>query len=94
MSSDPQRRRAMYSSIRSYLGAVARLVREAQEQGQIRAELDAETVSRMFLGLIQPAVILWQLSDGEFDLMEHGMRAWEVFAVALEETNSRQNQVG
>ncbi|MDF1554433.1 MAG: TetR/AcrR family transcriptional regulator [Deferrisomatales bacterium] len=94
VSSDPQRRRAMYGSIRSYLGAVAELVREAQASGQIRAGLDADTVSRMFLGLIQPAVILWQLSDGEFDLMEHGMQAWEVLVVALVETESRPAKAG
>ncbi|GAB4274860.1 MAG: TetR/AcrR family transcriptional regulator [Deferrisomatales bacterium] len=87
--SDPVRRRAMYRSIQSYLGAIEELVRGAQARGHIRSDVDGATVSRMFLGLIQPAVILWQLSEGEFDLMEHGVRAWDVLVDGLAGTRAR-----
>jgi hypothetical protein len=30
--------------------------------------------------LVQPAAILWLLSDGEFDPMRHAKRAWPCFA--------------
>jgi hypothetical protein len=40
----------------------------------------------MFLGLIQPGAILWQLSDGDFDVAEHASRAWRVLAEAIRPT--------
>jgi hypothetical protein len=34
---------------------------------------------RFFLGMIQPAAIIWNLSDGEFDLVQHSKNAWNCF---------------
>ena len=42
--------------------------------------LPAET--RLVLA-IQPAAILWQMSDGEFDVTGHTERAWTVFVQAI-----------
>jgi AcrR family transcriptional regulator len=77
------RRRAMFRAIQGYLDRVADIVRRGQEQGRIRQDLDPATVAVMFLGLIQPAAILWQMSGGEFDVKRHAERAWQVFVDAI-----------
>jgi hypothetical protein len=42
----------------------------------------------MFLGLIQPAAILWNLSDGEFDVTKHAEKGWQLFQETIEIGNS------
>jgi AcrR family transcriptional regulator len=79
----PARRRAMLRTIQDYLDRVAEIVRAGQSAGHIRGDLDAATVAVMFLGLIQPAAILSQMSDGRFDLGAHAGRAWEIFKEVL-----------
>jgi hypothetical protein len=39
----------------------------------------------MFLGLIQPAAILWLMSDGKFDIDQHAKHAWQLFSIMLGE---------
>jgi AcrR family transcriptional regulator len=79
----PGRRRAMFRTIQAYLDKVADVVRKGQIEGRIRKDLDASTVAVMFLGLIQPAAILSHMSDGEFDVVGHTERAWEIFVEAI-----------
>jgi hypothetical protein len=37
----------------------------------------------MFLGLIQPAALLWHLSEGEFDVTQHVEKAWNLLSETL-----------
>jgi AcrR family transcriptional regulator len=78
-----RRRQQVYRLFREYLGNIARLIQEGQETGDIRPELSAETLSFMFLGLVQPAAILWLMSDGEFDAARHAEEGWRIFAAAI-----------
>ena len=80
---NPERKAKLYDIISSYLGEIASIIREGQEQNRIRPELDAGTLSVMFLGLVQPTAILWHLSDGTFDAAQHVDRAWPVFRDAV-----------
>ena len=82
-SGNPHRKAAVHEIVRGYLKRVADMVRRGQEEGQIRHDLDPTTVSLMFLGLVQPAAILWQLSDGGIDVTKHAERAWQIFAEAI-----------
>jgi len=82
-SGHPERKQQVHAIISDYLRAVAEIVREGQTRGRIKADLDAETLSVMFLGLIQPGAVLWQLSDGGFDVTRHANRAWAVFSAAI-----------
>ena len=41
------------------------------------------TVSVMFLGLIQPAALLWHLSEGGFDVTQHVDGAWNLLSETL-----------
>jgi len=79
-SGNPRRQTAVYGIIQGYLKRVAEIIKRGQSDGQIRRDLDASTVSIMFLGLVQPAAVLWQLSDGGIDVTKHVERAWHIFA--------------
>ena len=35
--------------------------------------------------MIQPAAIIWNLSDGEFDLVQHSKNAWLLFLDAIQQ---------
>lgn len=84
----PDRKARMYKTIDHYLKQVAAIVREGQRAGAIRKNLDPPTVSVMFLGLIQPAAILWHMSGGAFDVTRHTGKAWQVFRTAIMEEES------
>jgi len=79
----PGRRRAVFRTIQAYLEKVADIVRKGQTDGRIRKDVDASTVAVMFLGLIQPAAILFHMSEGQFDVTGHTERAWEIFVEAI-----------
>lgn len=78
-----ERRRKVYDTISAYLEQVAVIVRRGQTLGVIRAEMPPPVVAVIFLGLIQPAAILWQMSDGEFDVTKHAEKAWEIFQASI-----------
>lgn len=76
----PQERKArVQNTVETYLSAVADMVCQGQEEGVIKGDLEAGSVSVAFLGMIQPAAILWHLSEGGFDLTGHADRAWKIF---------------
>jgi len=80
----PGVRRRAYEVLKGYLGKIEELVREGQRQGRIRAELDPGSLAVMVWGLLPPAVILLQLSEGRFDVTRHAKRAWQIFREAIE----------
>lgn len=79
----PQRKVAVHEMVKSYLKRVREIVQRGQENGQIRPGLDPSPVSLMFLGMIQPAAILWRLSDGGIDVTKHAEKAWQIFSEAI-----------
>ncbi len=76
-------RRRMYEIIRGYLRQVEQLVRDGQREGGVRADVDPEAASVLFLGLIQPGVVLWAMSGGEFDVSAHAEAGWKLFVKAV-----------
>lgn len=70
--------------VEGYLEAVSGLIRDGQVHGEIRPELDPATLSVMFLGLIQPLAVLWELTDGAIDVTAQARRSWEVFCEAVQ----------
>jgi AcrR family transcriptional regulator len=79
----PQRKEHVHRVIQRYLGAVAGMFREGQDEGIVRQDIRPEDLAVMFLGLVQPAAILWHLSDGGFDVTKHVQRSWRVFREAV-----------
>jgi len=78
-SGDPQRKQRIGSIIMSYVERLAEIVRRGQAQGQIRPEVDPQTAAMMFFGLIAPAGMLWQLTEGGFDVTKLAERSWAMF---------------
>lgn len=79
----PAQRRRMYDIIRGYLRQVERIIRDGQREGNIRAAVDPEAASVLFLGLIQPGVVLWAMSGGEFDVAAHAEAGWKLFVKSV-----------
>lgn len=82
-SSSPERKEKTFGIVESYLQEVAEIIREGQKGGRIRPELAPEILSIVFLGLIQPVAILWDLSDGKFDAAKQVEKAWPLFYSAV-----------
>jgi AcrR family transcriptional regulator len=76
---NPERKQRILDILGAYRGQIVGLIRDGQQEGVIRAELDPETVSLMLLGIIIPAGILWHLTDGGFDVTRHAERCWQMF---------------
>jgi len=79
----PERKAKLYGVVTTYLGEVTGVVRQGQEDGSIRPDLDPSAVSLLFLGLIQPTAILWHLSDGEFNVGKQVEKGWPLFQEAI-----------
>jgi len=81
----PERKTKVYNQIiKAYLEKVAEIVRLGQQDGRIRPDLEPDTVSVMFLGIIQPAGILWHMSEGRFDAIRHVETAWKIFKESIQ----------
>ncbi|MEW6440889.1 MAG: TetR/AcrR family transcriptional regulator [bacterium] len=76
---EPERRAKVYEMIRTYLERIGQIVREGQAAARLRPGIEPSTAALMFLGMIQPAAILWHVSDGAFDVARHAEAAWKVF---------------
>ena len=79
----PERRRRLLDVFSGYLDGVADIVRQGQRLGSIRSDVNARSLAILFLGLIQPAGVLWTLSDGRFDVTGQARATWPVFEQAI-----------
>jgi AcrR family transcriptional regulator len=86
---NPRHRKRVHAIYQGYLGELAAIIRDGQRKQLIRRESTAETLSLMWLGLVQSPAILWLVGQGEFDLRKHCERAWELFAGMLQPSPSR-----
>ena len=82
-SGRPARKAKVFRMIQTYLAEIGAIIRDGQRQRRIRADVEPGSAALMFLGLIQPAAILWQMSDGQFDVTRHTDKAWTVFRAGL-----------
>jgi hypothetical protein len=78
------RKAKLNRKIGRYLAEISNIIQQGQDENYIRKDVDADTVSVMFLGLIQPAAILWHISNEAFDVAKHGEKAWKIFKESLE----------
>jgi AcrR family transcriptional regulator len=79
----PERRQRLLGVFSGYLEGVADIIRQGQRLGRIRSDVNAHSLAILFLGLIQPAGVLWTLSDGQFDVTGQARAAWPVFEQAI-----------
>ncbi|MBC8450915.1 TetR/AcrR family transcriptional regulator [bacterium] len=66
-----------------YVARVERLVRDGQESGQVRSDIDSTTAALLFAGMIQPAALLRHAEGERFDIMAHAAGVWELFRRAV-----------
>lgn len=84
----PAHRRRMYEIVRGYLRQVEELIRDGQREGCVRAGVDPEAASVLFLGLIQPGIVLWGMSGGQWDIAAHAEAGWRLFVEAVGSTRT------
>jgi AcrR family transcriptional regulator len=83
-SGNIHRKAKLNRKIRKYLREISEIIQKGQHENRIRKDLDPATISVMFLGIIQPAAILWHISDEAFDVAKHAEKAWKIFKESLE----------
>jgi AcrR family transcriptional regulator len=86
----PRRKTLARKMIQGYLARVARVVRQGQREGGIRRDLDPDAAAILFLGMIQPAAILWHMTDGDFDVAGHARKVWRIFGRAIQQEPGRR----
>ena len=88
---EPARKAKVYEIISDYLDHIAQIARAGQQTGSIRTDIEARNIAVMILGMFQPAVMLWFLSDGGFDTSKHVERVWLIFSEGIRPL--KQNKV-
>jgi len=78
------RKTKLNRKIGRYLTEISEIIQQGQHENRIRKDVDSATISVMFLGIIQPAAILWHISDEAFDVAKHAEKAWKIFKESLE----------
>jgi AcrR family transcriptional regulator len=75
----PDRKAKVAEIITSYLKQIQKIIEEGKQNGTIRQDVAPSTASVMFLGMILPAAVLWNVSEGAFDMVAHAENAWPAF---------------
>lgn len=84
MSSDhPEGKRLVYQNLQGILGCIEGIMREGQQRGEVRSDFDARSLAVMFWGMVPAAVILWHMSDGQFDVTRHAEKSWQLFSEGI-----------
>ena len=76
---NPARKAKLYAIISGYLERIGEIAKEGLADGSIRQDIEHETIPVLMMGMFQPAIMLWFLSDGGFDAARHIDRAWRCF---------------
>ncbi|RZB31174.1 MAG: hypothetical protein SRB2_04699 [Desulfobacteraceae bacterium Eth-SRB2] len=82
-SGNTHRKAKLNRKIGRYLIKISEIIQQGQHENHIRKDVDPETISVMFLGIIHPAAILWHISDEAFDVAKHAEKAWRIFKESL-----------
>ncbi|MCC6346642.1 MAG: TetR/AcrR family transcriptional regulator [Nitrospirales bacterium] len=69
--------------ITRYAEQVHLLIREGQEKGFFRPEIDPLKTATMFIGMVQISTLLWSLKGFSHSLVDEGMKMWENFEVCI-----------
>lgn len=85
-SGHPDRKQQILGILAAYRGQLAEMVRQGQQEGAIRSDVDPDSATMMFLGIIVPAGVLWHLTEGGFDVTKHAERSWQLFRIMIAPT--------
>jgi AcrR family transcriptional regulator len=82
-SGHPERKAQVYEILKGLLAEIEGIMRQGQERGEIRSDLDPRALAVMFWGMIPSSVILWHVSDGRFDVTRQAEKTWELFRESI-----------
>ena len=74
---------ALNNMITSFISVLSEMVKNGQEEGRIRTDMEPQQIAIMFLGLFQPSAFLYHLSDGRFDIVKQVDMTWKMFRKAI-----------
>ncbi len=80
----PERKARVAQIITGYLREIQKIIENGRQEGTIRKDIDTHTTAVMFLGMIFPAAVLRNVTEGRFDMVNHVENAWPVFAGGIE----------
>ena len=80
---NPALKRIVLGIMGRYTAQVSRLIRDGQDRGEFRSDLEPDRVAEMLIAMIQGLVLRWSLSDFSFQLEEAGDDIWAVLGPAL-----------
>lgn len=66
---------------------IQRMIRDAQENNEIRNDIDARYISQLIMGSIRFTATKWRLSNYSFDLFEEGKEMWGTIKKMMERNN-------
>jgi hypothetical protein len=69
----------LLDTINGYAARLELIIKEGQEMGSIKKDVDPRSSALTFIGMIQVAILRWILSDFSFPLVREGMPLWENF---------------
>jgi len=75
----PDRKAKVAKTITSYLKQIQIIIEDGKQDGAIRQDVVPSTAAIMFLGIILPAAVLWNVSEGDFNMIAHAENAWPAF---------------
>lgn len=55
------------------------IIEQGQKEGDIRADLDSEYLSKIIMGMHFHTIHTWTVSEVKYDLVSEWMKVWEVF---------------
>jgi AcrR family transcriptional regulator len=76
---NPERKAKIAGIITGYLAGIQAIIVSGQQDGSIRKDLSPATAAVLFMGMILPATVLWNVSEGRFDITGHVTSAWPLF---------------
>ena len=82
-SGHPWAKQQAYEMLTGVLKGIEEIICEGQEKGEIRQDLEAKSLAVMFWGMTPASVILWHMSDGQFDVTRQAGKSWELFRDAI-----------
>lgn len=84
ISDQPEPKRYAYEMLKGLLAELESILRQGQERGEVRQDIDAASLAVMFWSQIPALVILWKMSDGGFDVTRQAERSWKLFREVLQ----------
>ena len=74
-----QLKEKLLAAINSYIQGIVVLIREGQEKGTIKRNMDPHIAALTMIGMIQITVMKWSLNSFSFSLVDEGMKFWKNF---------------